>query len=86
MLYNEQGFITETTIANILYKFKNENIWHTPPITDGLLPGLERCKQLCDGNCKERSLSLDELKLTLEVCLRFIILFDMVFLFSYNLD
>ena len=66
-MYNNQGFITETTIANIFYKFQNDDNWYTPPASDGLLPGLMRQSLLDSGYCKERSLRLSELKQALKV-------------------
>lgn len=43
---NEKGLVTETTKANIFFiDNKNQKLW-TPPISDGLLPGIERQKLL----------------------------------------
>ncbi|TIA85481.1 hypothetical protein E3P99_03988 [Wallemia hederae] len=66
LMHNEHGYITETTIANVFYKFKDDVIWYTPPAGDGLLPGLMRAQLLDDGFCKERSLSVSELMDALE--------------------
>lgn len=57
---NENGFITEGAISNI-FVFKNE-VWITPPINDGLLPGVYRKHLLSTkNNIMERSISLNEL-------------------------
>ncbi|TIC11720.1 D-aminoacid aminotransferase-like PLP-dependent enzyme [Wallemia mellicola] len=66
LMHNNQGFMTETTIANIFYKFQNDDNWYTPPASDGLLPGLMRQSLLDSGYCKERSLRLSELKQALK--------------------
>ena len=40
VLINPDGFITETAIANLVFKFDGE--WITPPLSDGVLPGVMR--------------------------------------------
>ena len=40
ILINQDGFITETAIANLVFKFNGE--WITPPLSDGILPGVMR--------------------------------------------
>ena len=37
---NSQGYVTETAIANLVFKFDGE--WVTPPLSDGVLPGVMR--------------------------------------------
>ena len=37
---NSQGYVTETAIANLVFKFDGE--WVTPPLSDGVLPGVLR--------------------------------------------
>lgn len=73
LMHNENGHITETTIANIFYKFNNDDIWYTPPTDDGLLPGLMRRHLIDRGFCSERSLPLSELieALDVGVCLAY---------------
>lgn len=56
---NEKGNITETSIANIFFR-KGEQ-WFTPPITDGLLPGVWRSEFLKKENVLERSISINNL-------------------------
>lgn len=69
---NSKGFLTESTIAN-LFVVKN-NIICTPPISDGLLPGITReviLKNALKKNIpiKECSISLSDLKHGSEVFL-----------------
>ena len=40
VLVNREGLITETAIANLVFKFDGE--WITPPLSDGVLPGVMR--------------------------------------------
>jgi len=40
ILVNRAGFITETAIANLVFEFDGE--WVTPPLSDGVLPGVMR--------------------------------------------
>lgn len=60
-MHNKNGYVTETTIANIFYKFNNDDTWYTPPVEDGLLPGLMRSHLLDIDFCSERSLYISEL-------------------------
>jgi para-aminobenzoate synthetase/4-amino-4-deoxychorismate lyase len=55
VLVNEQGNVTETTIANLVFLVEGE--WVTPPVTDGLLAGVMRGRLIDDGIIKERSVS-----------------------------
>lgn len=41
---NEKGNFTEGAISNIFFKVDNE--WITPPLSEGLLPGIWREKQI----------------------------------------
>lgn len=68
---NENGNVTETTKANIFFIDRNNLKLITPPITDGLLPGIERQKILTQKSLilagvnyvvEEKSLSLEEVK------------------------
>ncbi|MFD2657002.1 aminodeoxychorismate synthase component I [Gracilibacillus thailandensis] len=59
LLWNEDGFITEFTIGNVV--LENNGLYYTPPVTDGLLAGTYRQKLLTDGIIKEKSVSLDEI-------------------------
>jgi branched-chain amino acid aminotransferase len=40
ILINRDGFITETAIANLVFELNGE--WMTPPLSDGVLPGVMR--------------------------------------------
>jgi branched-chain amino acid aminotransferase len=40
VLVNRDGFITETAIANLVFQLEGE--WVTPPLSDGVLPGVMR--------------------------------------------
>ncbi len=59
LLYNEYGRLTESTIANLVYQYQGG--WYTPPLSDGLLPGVLRGALLRAGKVKERSLHRNEL-------------------------
>ena len=59
VLTNPSGHITETTIANIAVLL--DNTWFTPPVSDGLLPGVERAAMIADGTLQERSITIEEL-------------------------
>jgi len=58
LLFNQHGFVTESTIANVVYSI--DGTLYTPPIADGLLPGTRRRQLLEDGVIHERALSLEE--------------------------
>lgn len=58
ILLNSQGFVTETTIANI-FMVKGSRIL-TPPVSNGLLPGLRRAHILTQG-AEEMPLRLKDL-------------------------
>ncbi len=59
LLYNESGNITESTIANVLYRLGGK--WYTPPLTDGLLAGTARAALIRRGHLQERSLPVNRL-------------------------
>ncbi|MEM9620684.1 MAG: chorismate-binding protein [Pseudomonadota bacterium] len=59
LLYNEHHQITESTIANVVYRW--QGLWWTPPLQDGLLPGVMRADLLDHQMVRERSLPLDQL-------------------------
>jgi branched-chain amino acid aminotransferase len=40
ILVNPDGFLTETAIANLIFKIDGQ--WLTPPLSDGVLPGVMR--------------------------------------------
>ncbi len=58
LLFNRQGYVTETSIANVVYQLGGEHF--TPPVADGLLPGTLRAELIQQGVIRERSLPLGE--------------------------
>lgn len=60
VLINESGNITETTIGNLAILI--DGTWVTPPVSDGLLPGVRRAALLSAGELIERSVSVEELR------------------------
>ena len=67
LLWNEDGYITETTIANIIVRIDGEPC--TPPIECGLLGGTYREKMLRDGHTRERKIKVEELTPGTEIVL-----------------
>ncbi len=67
LLWNPDGFITETSIANVIVRIDGE--LYTPPIECGLLAGTYRELLLRKGEVKERKIHLDELSPTSELTL-----------------
>ena len=65
ILFNEQGEITESSIANVVYTLGGD--WFTPPVESGLLPGILREELLQEGKVKVRKLALDELDEVTEI-------------------
>jgi para-aminobenzoate synthetase/4-amino-4-deoxychorismate lyase len=51
LLWNEDGEVTESTIANLVVELDGERI--TPPLSSGLLPGTMRARLLQDGRIRE---------------------------------
>jgi para-aminobenzoate synthetase/4-amino-4-deoxychorismate lyase len=60
LLFNQLGHITESAIANVVYQRAGE--LYTPPVSDGLLPGVLRGELVASGTVQEHSLSVTELK------------------------
>ena len=60
LLWNERNEVCEGTLANIA--ILEGEIWWTPPISSGLLPGTFRESLLESGKIKEKVIHLDELK------------------------
>ncbi|MGI9529752.1 MAG: aminotransferase class IV, partial [Acidimicrobiia bacterium] len=58
VLTNEQGNVTEGTISNVAFLI--DGVWRTPPVSDGLLPGIMRKQLLADGVIEEGSVSVAE--------------------------
>jgi para-aminobenzoate synthetase/4-amino-4-deoxychorismate lyase len=59
MMFNQAGEITESDIANIVYRLGDQLF--TPPVSSGLLPGTLRGQLLNQGALAERALKIDEL-------------------------
>lgn len=59
ILVTADGLVTETTIANLAVRL--DNLWCTPPLSDGLLPGIGREVALAEGRLVERSVTVDDL-------------------------
>ena len=59
LLFNEQGEITESTIANVAVDIEGK--LYTPLVTCGLLPGTLRGHLLQQGELSERPIALEEL-------------------------
>ena len=60
ILWNEQGQVTEATIANIVVQFGDDLV--TPPINCGLLAGTYRAHLLAQRAIRERVITIEELK------------------------
>lgn len=56
---NEKGHLCEGTITNLLVEIGGE--WRTPPLSDGVLPGVMRAELLARGGIRVASLSRDDL-------------------------
>jgi len=61
-LWNRDGYITESTIANIAIDTPAGLI--TPPVKCGLLPGTFRAQLLAEGKIREEFITLDDLRNT----------------------
>ncbi len=60
VLWNAQGEVTETTIANIVADLNGTLV--TPPVSCGLLPGTYRSHLLARGALVEQPITLDDLQ------------------------
>ncbi len=59
ILINEEGRLTETTIANLVVEI--DGVWYTPPLDDGCLAGVMRAELIDTGEVEERSLTEGDL-------------------------
>jgi para-aminobenzoate synthetase/4-amino-4-deoxychorismate lyase len=66
---NAEGFITEGGRSSIF--IRHGKTWLTPPLSDGVLPGIMRAKLLSDTqmNAQEKSFTIDELRTADEIIL-----------------
>ncbi len=67
LLWNEDGDITETTIANVIVRLDGELF--TPPVDCGLLGGTYREVMLSSGQVKERKIKVSEITSGTEITL-----------------
>ncbi len=67
ILINEKDEITQSLIANVAVKLEGK--WFTPPISCGLLPGIERQRLIEKKTLFERIIKVDELKTSSEIAL-----------------
>ena len=67
LLWNSDGFITETTVANVVALIEGE--WFSPPVSCGLLNGTYREWLLQQGEIKERKIHIDDLNETEDLIL-----------------
>ena len=59
ILINDRGQVTETAIANLLFLIDGN--WITPPISDGLLPGVMRALAIEKAGVRVASIKVEEL-------------------------
>jgi para-aminobenzoate synthetase/4-amino-4-deoxychorismate lyase len=67
LLWNEEGQVTETCVANIVIREREELI--TPPVECGLLNGTFRSSLVAKGWVKEKNISLQDVSTTTELYL-----------------
>jgi para-aminobenzoate synthetase/4-amino-4-deoxychorismate lyase len=60
LLWNERGELTESTIANVVVEIAGQRL--TPPVSCGLLPGVERARALAEGRAREGVVRLTDLR------------------------
>jgi para-aminobenzoate synthetase/4-amino-4-deoxychorismate lyase len=63
LLWNTRGEVTETTHGNVAVRDGDD--WWTPPVSCGLLPGVERELALAEGRVRERVLTVAALRAVL---------------------
>jgi len=67
LLVNDRGQITESTIANVAARVDRR--WRTPPVDEGLLPGIGRAVALEEGRLTEAPLTIEEVRSAEELAL-----------------
>ena len=60
LLWNEEGEITESTIANVVLE-DSDGDWWTPPVRCGLLAGILRDRLIREGRVREGVVTTGEL-------------------------
>ena len=58
---NSQGYVTETSIANLVLQIRGS--WVTPPLSDGVLPGVMRALIVEKNGVEVRRINADQLPL-----------------------
>ncbi|EGG07318.1 uncharacterized protein MELLADRAFT_71694 [Melampsora larici-populina 98AG31] len=61
LMYNSDGQLTESTIANVAVKRPDSQTWITPATSCGLLPGVKREELLEKGEIQEGIIMISEL-------------------------
>jgi len=59
ILTNDLGHVTESTIGNVVCLC--DGTWITPPVDDGLLPGILRGQLIADGFIAEGTIPIQRL-------------------------
>ncbi|SER79386.1 para-aminobenzoate synthetase / 4-amino-4-deoxychorismate lyase [Gracilibacillus ureilyticus] len=59
LLWNENGFLTEFTIGNVV--FEKNGMYYTPPVSDGLLNGTMRAKLIDKKIIKEKQIPVQNI-------------------------
>ena len=60
LLWNDRGELTESTIASVVVEISGQRL--TPPVSCGLLPGVERARALAEGRAREGVVRIGELR------------------------
>jgi para-aminobenzoate synthetase/4-amino-4-deoxychorismate lyase len=60
LLWNERGEVTEASVANVVLELGGARV--TPPVSCGLLPGVERARALAEGRAREGIVRLGDLR------------------------
>jgi para-aminobenzoate synthetase/4-amino-4-deoxychorismate lyase len=60
LLWNDRGEITESTIANVVVEMAGSRL--TPPVSCGLLPGVERARMLDEEGLQEALVRVSDLR------------------------
>jgi len=80
LLWNKDGEITESTIANVICELDGE--WLTPPVKCGLLPGIYRAELIKQGKIREAVIRVEDLRR----CSRFFLINSVRGLWPVELD
>ena len=61
LLINSQGYVTETAIASLVFQI--DDLWVTPPLSDGVLPGIMRALLIEKAGVSVRQIKADQVQL-----------------------